>query len=132
MFIKKMNKSKQRINKYNTFEDKIKLIIIIIIRYISFDREQIIKIIISLNNFFQNNNNNKIIHSYIFHNYSNNNTKNILNYNIIKNKEEESLLIYWKKYNNKQIVQFLKNKINKFSIRIENSFSFHSSFFYDH
>ena len=55
MFIKKMNKSKQRINKYNTFEDKIKLIIIIIIRYISFDREQIIKIIISLNNFFQNN-----------------------------------------------------------------------------
>ena len=55
MFIKKMNKSKQRINKYNTFEDKIKLIIIIIIRYISFNREQIIKIIISLNNFFQNN-----------------------------------------------------------------------------
>ena len=85
MFIKKMNKSKQRINKYNTFEDKFKLIIIIIIRYISFNREQIIKIIISLNNFFQNNNNNKIIHSYIFHNYSNNKTKNFLNYNIIKN-----------------------------------------------
>ena len=85
MFIKKMNKSKQRINKYNTFEDKFKLIIIIIIRYISFHGEQIIKIIISLNNFFQNNSNIKIIHSYIFHNYSNNKTKNFLNYNIIKN-----------------------------------------------